>query len=668
MGIGAGPLRASDAPSRYLRPLDIFELEYAADPQLAPDGDSVVYVRTSMDIMTDARVSKLWSINFDGSDHRPLTSSLHDQSSPRFSPDGKKLLYVSNANGSSQIFVRWLDTGQEAKLTQLERGPSGLSWSPDGKQIAFSMLVPDTPEPFVKMPEKPKGATWADPANVISKLHYRSDSSGYLEDGFTQLFVLSADGGTPRQVTSGSFNHNAAPVWTPDSRSLLFSANRHEQWEFDTLNSEVYEVNLETGQIKALTDRQGPDESPVVSPDGKRIAYTGFDDARQGYETRKIYVMNRDGGASRLISGSLDRSVSGLVWDANGTGVYFQYSDQGETKIGFVSLDGTLKTLAGNVGGLSLGRPYSGGSFTASKNGHFAFTQTSPMHPADVAVFAPGEDARRITMLNDDLLRFRKLGSVEEIWFPSSFDGRKIQGWIVKPPDFDPGKKYPLILEIHGGPFANYGNRFAAEIQLFASAGYVVLYTNPRGSTSYGQAFGNLIHHNYPGEDYDDLISGVDAVIEKGYVDSKRLFVTGGSGGGVLTSWIVGKTDRFAAAVVAKPVINWTSFALTADYYTFFHQYWFADYPWNTPEEYMRRSPLSLVGNVTTPTMLLTGEVDYRTPISETEQYYRALKLCKVETVMVRVPGASHSIASRPSRLISKVAHILKWFDDHGGK
>lgn len=621
-----------------------------------------------MDIMKDAKRSTLWTIDFDGSNHRPLTASQHDQNSPRFSPDGKRLLFVSSENGSSQIYVRWLDTGQEARLTQLPRGPRGLTWSPDGKQIAFSMLVPDSDEPFVKMPKKPKDAEWAEPAKVIRKLQYRADGRGYLEDGFSQLFVLSADGGTPRQVTSGEFNHNGSPEWTPDGRSLIFSANRHDEWEFDTLNSEVYEVILETGEIKPLTDRQGPDGSPTISPDGNRIAYIGFDDKRQGYETQKIYMMNRDGSGSKLVSGSLDRDASDLVWNANGDGVYFQYSDQGDTKIAYAKLDGTIETLTENVGGLSLGRPYSGGSFTVSNNGRIAFTHTSPTHPADVAVFEKGQKARRITTLNDDLFSFRMLGAVEEIWYPSSFDGRKIQGWIVKPPDFDPSKKYPLILEIHGGPFANYGNRFTAEIQLYAAAGYVVLYANPRGSTSYGQEFGNLIHHNYPSEDYDDLMSGVYTVIKKGYVDPDKLFVTGGSGGGVLTSWIIGKTDRFAAAVVAKPVINWLSFALTADFYTFFHQYWFDDYPWNAPEEYMRRSPLSLVGNVKTPTMLLTGEEDYRTPISESEQYYQALKLCKVEAVMVRVPGASHSIASRPSRLIAKVAHILKWFDDHGGK
>ena len=267
---------------------------------------------------------------------------------------------------------------------------------------------------------------------------------------------------------------------------------------------------------------------------------------------------------------------------------------------------------------------------------------------------------------------------MEEIRYKSSKDGREIQGWIVKPPGFDsagndsagndPAKRYPLILEIHGGPFANYGDRFAAEAQLYAAAGYVVLYTNPRGSTSYGEEFGNLIHHAYPGDDYFDLMSGVDAVLERGYVDPERLFVTGGSGGGVLTAWIVGRTDRFRAAVVAKPVINWTSFVLTADNANFYYRYWFPGFPWDHPEHYRARSPLSLVSAVTTPTMLLTGESDFRTPIAETEQYYQALRLRGVDTVMVRMPGAYHHIARRPSQMMSKAAHILAWFERYRGR
>ena len=507
------------------------------------------------------------------------------------------------------------------------------------------------------------GAEWAEPAIVIEKINYRADGEGYLESGFNHLFVVPADGGTPRQVTRGDYNHNGAPAWSSDGRSLVFSANRHDDWETSPVNSEVYSVSLDDGAITSLTERNGPDMAPVVSPDGSRIAYLGNDDHRWGYHVTNLYVMNADGSAGKQLIADLDRDVAGLRWSADGRGLFFQYDDEGNTKVAFAPLDGEFRMLAESLGGNSIGRPYGGGSFSTSTAGSVAYTYGIPSAPADVAVVgAGGENHRVVTALNDDVLEHKELGQVEEIWFESSHDGRRVQGWIVKPPGFDPARTYPLVLEIHGGPFANYGDRFAAELQLYAAAGNVVLYTNPRGSTSYGQEFGNLIHHSYPGNDYHDLMSGVDAVIERGYVDADNLFVTGGSGGGVLTAWIVGNTDRFRAAVSQKPVINWYSWALTADI-GWISNYWFPGPPWEHQDQYMARSPISLVGNVTTPTMLLTGEEDHRTPIPESEQFYQALKMQGVDAALVRIPGSSHGIASRPSNLIAKVQHVLAWFD-----
>jgi len=571
---------------------------------------------------------------------------------------------VSNEDGQAQLYLRWMDSGQTAMLTHLTHAPGGISWSPDGKWIALTMFVEAPSESMVTLPRKPDGAEWADPPKLITKLRYRADGRGYLDDGFVQVFVLPAEGGTPRQLTSGPFDHTGTPSWTPDGQSLIISANRHEDHEYDPANSEVYEVSVADGTTRALTDRQGPDSNPVVSPDGKRIAYLGYDDRLQGYQITRLYVMDRDGGNSKMLSSGLDRSIQNPQW--RGREIYFQYDDHGDTRIGHVSLDGDLHPSdAEHVGGLSIGRPYSGGDYTVSADGLMAFTYSLPEFPADLAVQRAGETPHRLTSLNEDLLDHKSLGRVEEIRYPSTFDDREIQGWIVYPPDFDASTKYPLLLEIHGGPFANYGDRFSAEIQLYAEAGYVVLYTNPRGSTSYGEEFGNLIHHNYPGQDYDDLMSGVDALLARGFIDADNLFVTGGSGGGVLTAWIVGKTDRFRAAVVAKPVINWTSFALTSDAYNFFYKYWFPGFPWDYQDQYWKRSPLSLVGNVSTPTMVLTGEADHRTPITESEQFYQALKLRKIDAAMVRIPGSGHGIAGRPSRLIAKVAYILAWFEHH---
>ena len=613
--------------------------------------------------MTDRARQNLWITDYDGGSHRPLLTGQRNFSSPRWSPDGSRLLYIAgDEHGKAQLYVRWMDTGQTALLTQLDRAPGGISWSPDGRTVAFSMFVPDPPPPFAELPAKPEGADWAPPATTYERLLYRADGAGFLPVGYTHIFLLPADGGTPRQITTGNYNHAGTPAWTPDSRYLLISAARRDDWEY-VRDPEIYEVDVTDGTIRALTERRGPDSNPVVSPDGRLIAYTGYDDRFLGYQLSKLYIMNRDGSGSRMIAGDLDRSVGNVRWAGNSQGVYVQYDTEGNTRLAHIDLDGNVTDIASDVQGLSLGRPYSGGTFSVSGNDRFAFTYGTPGHPADLAVAGPDEDARRLTRLNDDLFAHRELGDVEEIWYESSHDGLDIQGWIVKPPGFDPGREYPLLLEIHGGPFANYGDRFAAELQLYAAAGYVVLYTNPRGSTSYGEDFGNEIHHAYPGNDFHDLMSGVDAVIERGYIDEDQLFVTGGSGGGVLTAWIVGHTDRFAAAASQKPVINWYSWVLTADMGgSGGLTYWFPDAPWDALEHYMDRSPIHHVKNVTTPTMLITGEVDWRTPMSESEQFYQALKIRRVPAALVRIPEASHSIAARPSHLIAKVQHILAWF------
>lgn len=666
LGLLYFPLSAQEKASNHLELLDVFDLEFISDPQISPDGQHIVYVRNFKDIMTDGNRSNLWMINYDGTNNHPLTTGNQNDYSPRWSPDGKQLLYLSGKDGSTQLYLRWMENGAEAKLTNFTNSPSNIKWSPDGRWIAYTSQVEVEGPSLIKLPKKPKGADWIEPPILIDKLTYRRDGGGYVKNAYSQIFVLSNQGGHPRQVTSGEFNHGGQFCWSHDSQSIIFSANRHKDWEYDLANSEIHEISITDGILKTLTSRKGPDNSPILSPDGKLIAYLGHDEQYMSYQIDYLYVMNRDGSNSRKISGKLDRQVGGIKWNGDSNGIFFRYDDLGNTKVAHITLDGNYTDLTNNVGGLSLGRPYGGGAFSVAKNGRFAFTHSEPDHPADLGVGdAKGTKAKRLTKVNEDLFSHKKLGAVEEIWYKSSFDGQQIQGWICKPPDFDPNKKYPLILEIHGGPFANYGWRFSAEVQLYAAAGYVVLYTNPRGSSSYGSDFGNLIHHNYPNQDYDDLMSGVDEVIAKGYIDEDQLYVTGGSGGGVLTAWIVGKTDRFRAAVVAKPVINWYSFVLHADGPAFFYKYWFPGYPWDHLEHYMKRSPISLVGNVKTPTMLLTGEQDYRTPMSETEQYYTALKLQKVETAMVRIQGSGHGIANRPSNLMSKVAYILGWFEKY---
>lgn len=642
---------------------DVFDLEFVADPQISPDGEKIVYVRQSNDIMTDRTRANIWVINSDGSDHRPLLSGADSYFSPRWSPSGDRLAYITSAEGRGpELYVRWMDTGQTALLSNLLESPSGLAWSPDGTQLAFSALVPGLKESLATPPSKPEGASWAPSAIVIERLNYRSDGRGFIDPGYNHVFVIPAEGGSPRQITSGDYNHRGKLAWAPDGESIVLSSNRNPDWRLKGQNRDLWQVSVANGEMQQLTERMGPDHSPSFSPDGSKLVFLGYQDQKMGYHNSDVSVMDMDDLSIEVLTSELDRSVSAVAWSGSSTGLVISYDDFGKKQIASLSMEGDIDPFVQDVGGVGLGRPYTSGSFSVASNGAMAYTAGSTHRPADLA-FANRRGATKLTALNEDLLGFKSLGNVEEISWRSSADELEVWGWLVTPPDFDEDKKYPLMLEIHGGPFSAYGPHFSAEVQLYAAAGYVVLYTNPRGSTSYGFDFANGIHHDYPGQDYDDLMSGVDAVIARGFVDTEQLFVTGGSGGGVLTSWIVGKTDRFAAAAVAKPVINWASMALYSDIPETVASYWFEKPPWEDYETYWRRSPLSLVGNVSTPTMLITGESDMRTPMPESEQYYQALKLRGVDAALVRIPESSHGIASRPSNLIAKVDNILAWFE-----
>jgi dipeptidyl aminopeptidase/acylaminoacyl peptidase len=652
-------------PSRYFTGGDLFNLEVATDPQISPDGRTIAYVRRSNDIMTDKARPTIWLVDVASGQQRPLLAGSGSYFSPRWSPDGSKLAYVAAESGGPQLYVRWMASGESARITGLPDGPDSMAWSPDGRRIAYSMFVPDDGPKLGKAPDKPEGAKWADPLQIIDMVTYRADGAGYLKPGYEQIFWVPADGGAPTQLTFGATHAGGGQIsWTPDSRAILFSANLSKDWEREALNSEVYRVSIDGGAPVALTSRYGPDNSPAVSPDGHRIAYVGFDDQKRSYEDTRLYVMNLDGSGSRVLTSGLDRSVANPAWSPDGRAIYVQVESNGTNKVERVGLDGSTHEIATGLTGSQLDRPYAGGEFSVARNGAVAVTVGDQLHPSDIGVASSG-GVRHLTHLNEDL-QAKVMGQPQKLAVTSSYDQRPIDAWMVMPPDFDAAKKYPLILEIHGGPFAAYGPSFSTDDQLYASAGYVVLYTNPRGSTSYGEEFANQIDKAYPGHDYDDLISAVDAAIATGHVDPNNLFVTGGSGGGVLTAWIVGKTDRFRAAATQKPVINWASFELTSDGSTFFSPYWFAKKPWEDPTGYWARSPLSLVGNVKTPTLVVVGSEDYRTPDSEAEQYYEALQLRGIPTAFVKVPGASHGgIAARPSQAAAKASAILAWFDKY---
>jgi dipeptidyl aminopeptidase/acylaminoacyl peptidase len=640
---------------------DVFDLEFANDPRISPDGSQIVYERRANDIMTDSTLSSLWIVAVDGSRHRPLVSGTVAASSPRWSPEGDRIAYLQSTGSGTGIFDRWLDSGQTALLANLQKSPAELSWSPDGRWLAFVMPVTATSEPIARPREAPEGAVWSGPVKVIDTAQYRWDGEGFLETAYEHIFLVPADGGTPRQLTSGDFNHSGPLSFTPGGEAILFAGNRQEGWQLTPGEVDIYSISVVDGALTQLTSRAGGETSPTMSPNGHYIAYVYDDNRKVSYRNQVLHVMSTDDDDDTPLTTGLDTSVSNIQWAGNRQ-VFFQYDERAIRKVARVTLDGDVQPVASGLGSTSLGRPYLSGSFTVAGNGTVAHTKGTAYRPAEVAA-ADRRGERVLTALNDDLLNNRSLGTVSEIIYTSSFDGQEIQGWYITPPDYDAGRKYPLILEIHGGPHLAYGAYFSAEMQLMAAAGYVVFYDNHRGSTSYGEDFAMLLHYNYSStHDFADHMSGVDAMIAKGIADPDNLFITGGSAGGIASAYAIGLTDRFNAAAVAKPVVNWISKTLTADSYIEQIHYQFPGMPWDEFAHYWKRSPLSLVGNMTTPTLLITGEEDYRTPISETEQLYQALTLKGVDVVMVRVPGSPHGIAGKPSRLNAKVDNILAWF------
>jgi len=630
------------------------DLESVSNPQISPDGARIVYTRGWVDKMNDRRESSIWIMNADGSKNHFLV----DGSGPLWSPDGTRIAYTARGEPEgSQIFVRWMDDeGATTQITRLEKGPDGISWSPDGESISFSMNVDGEPAWSVDPPGRPDGATWTEGPKVVTRADYRQDRQGFVDEGWQHVFVVPAEGGTPRQLTNGDWNHSTGR-WTADGSELLFSSLRTEDSELSWRESEIYAVDVATEEIRQLTTRRGQDTGPLPSPRGDLVAYRGSDFNTDTYRNSGVYLMNLDGSGSRLISGDFDRNINSIEWAHDGSGVYVTISYQGARNVHFISVQGAVSevTSGGHMLGLS--------SFT--DQGFAVATLSSPQVPADIVSFNLNGPItfRQLTNVNDDIMAGVSLGDVEEIWY-ESLDGFQIQGWIIKPPDFDPSEKYPLMLSIHGGPHGMYNVGFNFAWQEHAANGYVILYTNPRGSSGYGSPFGNAIKNAYPGKDFNDLMNGVDLVISRGYIDEQSMFVYGCSGGGVLTSWVVGHTNRFAAASANCPVTNWLSFVGTTDGIGWYRN--FEKFPWDDPSEHLRRSPLMYVGNVTTPTMLMTGVDDLRTPMPQTEEYYAALKVMGVETAMIRFNNEWHGTSSTPSNFLRTQLFLREWFERHG--
>ncbi len=661
---------AQETPSDTLLTVGHFlDFEAVGDPQLSPDGSQLIYTRRWVNAIEDRWESALWIMNTDGTRNRFLVEG----SSPRWSPDGTRIAYIASGEPEgAQIWVRWMDAeGAASQVTRVEETPGNIHWAPDGRSIAFTMIVPETPakEWRIDMPPAPEGAKWTKPPRIVERMHYRADRVGFLKDGYTHLFVVSADGGTPRQITSGEWNVGSRAYgipfgvgldWTPDGQSIVFDGLMMDDSDTRYRESHIYSVDVETRQTRQVTTVRGVWANPVVSPDGRRVAFTGFRWVPQTYKASDLHVIDLDGGNALNLSASLDRDPADVRWSSSSRDIYFTAGNHGSRNVYRASLDGEVSQLTDDVHVLSLS--------SVARSNLAAGIRTSYQRPGDVVVF----DLRRpqaltqVTSVNADVLTDIRLGEVEEIRYNSG-DGTQIQGWLVKPPSFDATQRYPLVLHIHGGPHAMYSVAFNYSFQNLAANGYLVLYTNPRGSTGYGTEFGNAIDNAYPSVDYEDLMAGVDEVIGRGYVDTERMYVTGVSGGGVLSSWIVGHTDRFAAAAVRAPVINWISFAGNADITNWgFHR--FDGYFWDDPDRWLEHSPLMHVENVTTPTLLMTGELDLRTPMGQTEEFYQALKALAVPTAMIRFYDEYHGTGSKPSNFMRTQLYLMKWFGKYGAE
>ena len=694
---------------RNITEKDLFNFVWIGDPQISPDGSRIAFVKVSVNDRKDGYNTTIWTVSTANREARQLTSGIRD-SQPRWSPDGKYLVFVRSPERDgrpepAQLFMLSMDGGEAFQFTTVTRGAGNPQWSPDGKMIAFSNSA--NPEDIAKATPKSSPSPSASPSaspsgspeppresdvRVITRAVYRNDGGGYLD--FKRpghIWVVSAprtsaDKVTPKQLTSGRFSEGNV-TWAKDSSKIYFTSNQKDEPYYDLPSTDLYSVVATGGQPVKVNSFDMGSGGYAFSPDGKQLAFVAsLTKPVRSYSQPDLYVMDATPNAKpRNLTEAFDYDIaSGVggdnappragggslpVWSADGRRIMVVYAKEGKANVG------SFDVATGRQSDVTTG-DHAVQSFRATPSADkFVLVISTPTRIGELFwMDANGQlsastnativTPQQITNLNDDLFSKLNLTEPETIWY-KSFDGRNIQAWVQKPPNFDPTKKYPLILNIHGGPHAAYGFVFDHEFQWMAAKGYVVLYPNPRGSTTYGQEFGNIIQHKYPGDDYKDLMAGVDELIRRGYIDEKKMGVTGGSGGGLLTNWTIGQTTRFAAAVSQRDIASWTDWWYTADF-TLFQPSWFKGAPFEDPEDFKARSPITYINKVQTPLMLILGEAVYRTPTGPGgEAMFRALKYRKIPTVIVRFPNETHELSrsGQPWHRIERLQHIVGWFD-----
>jgi len=684
------------AQKRNITEKDLFNFVWIGDPQISPDGARVAFVRTTVNDKKDGYNTAIWTVTTATGETRQLTNGPRD-TTPRWSPDGNYLLFVRAPEVSGrveppQLFMLAMAGGEPFQFTTLPRGIGGPQWSPDGNMIAFyngateeelaKAAAKSQPQPSPSPGASPTPPERESDVRVINRAVYRSNGTGYIDFKHPQhLWVINApktgdEKVTPKQLTKGHFEDTNA-VWAKDSAHLYFETDYTDEPYYELPRTDLFTIAVSGGEPSKLTSFDMGAFGFVVSPNGKQVSFIAqTSQPVRSYTQPDLWVMDLSANAKpRNLTANFDWDIGGgltgdnvaprggggnfPVWSTDGRSISMIYVKEGKANLG------TFDVASGKLSDITTGNQAVVNFRAVPDASKFLLLISTPTRVGDLYwLDKPGAQPRQLTHINDELFSKLNLTEPEEMWH-TSFDGKKIQTWIQKPPDFDPNKKYPLILNIHGGPHAAYGFVFDHEFQWMAAKGYVVLYPNPRGSTSYGQEFGNIIQHNYPGDDYKDLMAGVDELIKRGYIDEKKMGVTGGSGGGLLTNWTVGQTTRFAAAVSQRDIADWADWWYTADF-TLFQPSWFKAPPFEDPEDYRRRSPITFINKVQTPLMLILGDADYRTPTGPGgEAMFRALKYRKIPTVMVRFPNESHELSrsGQPWHRIERLQHIVGWFD-----